>query len=253
MDVIIDDINTKRQTHVITLENPIEYRFLSKKSFIQQRELGNHMPSMAQGLLDVLRENPDVIVVGELRKAETMQLTLSAAESGHLVIASIHASKPEEAIYRMCNSVPYEAQDEVRYQLSLSLAMIITQQLVYYERAGFRVPLLSIVRGTSSVKNLIRENKLNQLNGVIQTSRNESMFTTERYMTEYLGTRRNFFHYAQVFSVPVEPAPAGLGPRSTFLSRKEFKTTFSELRAMAPAPMMGWSRPRNAIGIATEL
>ncbi|MCX5819624.1 MAG: ATPase, T2SS/T4P/T4SS family, partial [Deltaproteobacteria bacterium] len=81
---IINDINNTRQAHIVTLENPIEYRFSSGKSFIQQMELGPHMPSFAQGLLDVLRENPDVIVVGELREAETMQLTLNAAESGHL-------------------------------------------------------------------------------------------------------------------------------------------------------------------------
>ncbi len=146
------------------LENPIEYRFQSRKSFIQQRELGAHMPSFEQGLLDVLRENPDVIVVGELREPETMQLTLSAAESGHLVIATMHASTPEEAIYRLCNAVPPEAQNEIRYQLSLTLNMIIVQQLVYLERVGYRVPLLTIVRGTPAIKNIIRENKLNQLN-----------------------------------------------------------------------------------------
>jgi twitching motility protein PilT len=203
---IINDINNTCASHIVMLENPIEYRFQSRKSFIQQRELGVHMPSFEQGLLDVLRENPDVIVVGELREPQTMQLTLSAAESGHLVIATMHASTPEEAIYRLCNAVPPEAQNEVRYQLSLTLNMIIVQQLVYLERVGYRVPLLTIVRGTPSIKNIIRENKLNQLNSAIQISKNEGMFTSERYFDEYLGGRQTFFPYSQVYRPSLEKA-----------------------------------------------
>jgi pilus retraction protein PilT len=203
---IINDINNTSQAHIVMLENPIEYRFQSRKSFIQQRELGAHMPSFAQGLLDVLRENPDVIVVGEIREPETMQLTLSAAESGHLVIATMHSSTPEEAIYRLCNAVPPEAQSEIRYQLSLTLNMIIVQQLVHLERVGYRVPLLTIVRGTPSIKNIIRENRLNQLNSTIQMSKNEGMFTSERYFDEYLGGRKTFFPYSQVFRPSPEEA-----------------------------------------------
>jgi twitching motility protein PilT len=196
---IINDINNTCKSHIVMLENPIEYRFESRKSFIQQRELGAHMPSFEQGLLDVLRENPDVIVVGELREPETMQLTLTAAESGHLVIATMHASTPEEAIYRLCNAVPPEAQNEVRYQLSLTLNMIIVQQLVHFEKVGYRVPLLTILRGTSSIRNIIRENRLNQLNSAIQLSKNEGMFTSERYFDDYLASRKTFFPYSQVF------------------------------------------------------
>jgi twitching motility protein PilT len=196
---IINDINNTCKSHIVMLENPIEFRFESRKSFIQQRELGAHMPSFEQGLLDVLRENPDVIVVGELREPETMQLTLTAAESGHLVIATMHASTPEEAIYRLCNAVPPEAQNEIRYQLSLTLNMIIVQQLVHFEKVGYRVPLLTILRGTPSIRNIIRENRLNQLNSAIQLSKNEGMFTSERYFDDYLGSRKTFFPYSQVF------------------------------------------------------
>jgi twitching motility protein PilT len=196
---LINAINTVRQAHIVMLENPIEYRFQSNKSFIQQRELGPHMPSFAQGLVDVLRENPDVIVVGELREPETMRLTLNAAESGHLVIATLHAATPEEAIYRLCNAVPLEAQSEIRYQLASSLKWIIVQQLVYLEKVGYRVPLLTIVRETSSVKNLIRENKLNQLNSSIQLSKTEGMFTPERYLDDYLALRTTFVPYSHTF------------------------------------------------------
>lgn len=203
---IINDINRSRQVHVITLENPIEYRFESDRAFIQQRELGAHVPSFAQGLLDVLRENPDVIVVGELREPETMQLTLNAAESGHLVIATMHASTPEEAIYRLCNAVPPESQNEVRYQLASTLSWLIVQQLVYVEKIGSLIPALSIVRGTSSIKNIIRENKLNQLNSAMQLGKTDGMFTTERYWSEYLDTRKNLIPYAQAFHASPEAA-----------------------------------------------
>jgi len=196
---IINDINCSNQAHIITLENPIEYRFQSRKSFIQQRELGPHMPSFEQGLLDVLRENPDVIVVGELREMKTMQLTLHAAESGHLVIATLHASSPEEAVYRLCNAVPLEAQNEIRYQIASTLNWIIIQELVHLKKFGYRVPLLTIVRGTQSIKNIIRENKLNQLNTAVQIGKNEGMFTAERYLSDYLNTRDNFIPYSQTF------------------------------------------------------
>jgi len=196
---LINEINTTRQAHIVTLENPIEYRFQSNKSFVQQRELGPHMPSFAQGLLDVLRENPDVIVVGELREPDTMRLTLNAAESGHLVIATLHASTPEEAIYRLCNAVPSEYQNEIRYQLASTLNWIILQQLVFLEKVGYRVPLLTIVRGTQSIKNLIRENKLNQINSSVLLSKNEGMFTAERYLDEYLVVRKTFIPYMHTF------------------------------------------------------
>jgi len=201
---IIDDINRTRPAHLITLENPIEYRFQSNKSFIQQRELGTHMPSFAQGLIDVLRENPDVIVVGELREQETMQMTLNAAESGHLVIATLHASTPEEAIYRLCNAVPLDAQNEIRHQIATTLSWLIIQQLVYLERVKLRVPLLTIVRGTPSVKTLIRENKLNQLDSAIQIGKSDGMFTIERYKNEYLHLRPNFTSPDEIFRPSME-------------------------------------------------
>ncbi len=201
---IIKNINESRRAHIITLENPIEYRFQSSKSFIQQRELGFHMPSFEQGLIDVLRENPDVIVVGELREMKTMQLTLNAAESGHLVIATMHASSAEEAIYRLCNAVPPEAQNEIRYQLASTLNWIIIQELVHLKKIGYRVPLLTIVRGTQSIKNIIRENKLNQLNSAIQIGKNEGMFTAERYLNDYLNTRDNFIPSVLTFRPTAE-------------------------------------------------
>ena len=196
---IINDINKSRPVHIVTLEDPIEYRFQSNKAFIEQRELGSHIPSFEQGLIDVLREDANVIVVGELREAETMRLVLNAAESGHLVIATIHASTPEEAIYRMCNAASTDTQNDVRNQLASTLAWITVQQLLYLEKAGQRVPILTIVRGTQAIKNNIRDNNLHQISNIIETSKKEGMFSAERYLNEYLGTRSSFTPIGKTF------------------------------------------------------
>jgi twitching motility protein PilT len=189
---VVDEINRNRAAHIVTLEDPIEYRYLSKRSFIEQRELGTHVPTFEKGLLDILREDPDVIVVGELREPEVMRLTLNAAESGHLVIASLHATNAEDALYRLCNSFPVEAQEEIRFQLASTLQWILIQQLVYRENIGFRIPVLSIVRGTQAVKGLIRENKIPQIESAIQMGKADGMFTMERYLRDFIGSKKNF-------------------------------------------------------------
>jgi len=196
---VVDEINREKTVHVVTLEDPIEYRFSSKKSFIQQRELGTHMPSFEQGLIDVLREDPDVIVVGELREKETMRLALNAAESGHLVIASLHASNSEDALYRIFNSFPHEAQEAVRTQVAATLTWLLVQRLEFHHGAGFRVPLLSIMKGTSAVRNIIRENKLAQLESAMQTGKSDGMFTTEGYTKDYIDMLTSFSSPSDIF------------------------------------------------------
>lgn len=201
---IIEEINRLRPAHIVTLEDPIEYRFVSKQAFVEQRELGAHVHSYRQGLLDVLREAPDVIVVGEIRDPEEIRLTLSAAESGHLVIASLHAGKAEEAIYRLCNSFPPEAQNEIRVQLASTISWIIIQQLIYMPKLKFRLPHLAILRGTQPVRSLIRENKLAQIENIMQSGKSDGMFTTERYMTEFLNVKDSFIHPQQSFRAATE-------------------------------------------------
>ena len=172
---------------------------ISNRSFIEQRELGTHIHSFRQGLLDVLREDPDVIVVGELRDPETIRLALNAVEAGHLVIASLHSSNSEDALYRMFNSFPPGAQDAVRTQLAATVAWLIVQRLDYIEKAGFRVPVLSILRGTAAVKNIIRDNKLAQLESTMQTARGDGMFTKEAYKKDYLDKLASFAPPCKVF------------------------------------------------------
>jgi len=238
---IINGINTSRPSHIITLENPIEYRYLSQQAFIQQRELGVHLPSFSQGLLDALRQNPDVIVVGELREAETMQIALNAAESGHLVIATMHASSPEEAIYRLCSSVPPESQDEVRYQLASTLQWLVVQQLMYVEKVGMRVPLLTIVKGSSAIKNTIRENKLNQLESIIQIGKNDGMFSAERYQSDFVENHHRFVPPAQTFHPSMETAA-----EKTYLS--PLTNEIPNVLRKKQKPVTEWAVVRHEVG-----
>ena len=203
MAAMLDEINRNRPAHIITLEDPVEYRFASKKAFVEQRELGAHFPSFERGLLDVLREDPDVILVGELREAETIRLALSAAESGHLVIASLHSATPEEALYRLCNAFPLEAQDLVRHQLSSTLHAIVVQQLRIHPVARFRVPVLSLLIGTHPVRMLVREGKFAQLHSIMEMGRADGMFTMAAYHDDYLNRPQRFSAPANVF----RPAP----------------------------------------------
>jgi len=204
---IVEEINRLRPSHIITLEDPIEFRYTSKQAFVEQRELGAHVPTYKQGLLDVLRQDPDIIVVGEIRDPEEIKLTLSAAESGHLVIASLHAGKVEEAVYRICNSFPPEAQNEIRLQVAATLSWVIIQDLIYSPKLKFRVPHLSILRETPSVKSLIRENKLAQIENVMQGGKNEGMFTAERYVTEFLDKLETYSHPNQSFRATADAPP----------------------------------------------
>ena len=163
--------------------------------------MGIHVPSFDQGLLDVLRENPDVIFVGELREPETIRLTLNAAESGHLVFATLHASDAEDAAYRINNCVTGENQDVIRYQFASTLSWLIVQQLSLIKKVGFRVPILSILRSTPSVQSTIRENKLTQLENIMVTSKNEGMFTMKQYEKEFINNRSSFVHPYKSFGM----------------------------------------------------
>lgn len=201
---IIEEINRAKPVHIITIEDPIEYRFKPKKAFIEQREVGVHVPSFNQGLLDVLRESPDVIFVGELREPDTIRLTLNAAESGHLVFATLHATDAEDAIYRINNCVAGESQEVIRYQFASTLSWLLVQQLTYIEKAGFRVPILSITRGSASVRSSIRDNKLTQLENIMLSGKNEGMFTMDLYQKEFISNRTSFNHPHRSFGMGSE-------------------------------------------------
>jgi pilus retraction protein PilT len=210
---MLREINETRPTHVVTLEDPIEYRFVSDRSLIDQRELGAHFQSFEQGLQDVLREDADVIVVGELREPETMRLTINAAESGHLVIATLHAATAEEALLRLCNAFAPDAQDFVRSQLASCLCAVVVQHLEFLPQAGFRVPVLSIAASAPALRNIIRENRFNQIENIQQAGRADGMFTFERYRQEFLEAKASLipptlaFRASGPVAPPIRPIP----------------------------------------------
>jgi pilus retraction protein PilT len=204
---MVEEINRTQSLHIITLEAPVEYRYRSKKSFVEQRELGTHFPSYSQGLQDVLREAPDLIVVGELREPETIRLTVNAVEAGHLVIASIHATTTEDAFYRLCNSFPADIQDLVRNQLASSLSLLLIQKLIHLNAHGFRVPLLSILRGTPAVKSMVRDNRLSQIETVLQTGSREGMFNMEKYYSDFIARQTRFVSPLETFRPSAEKSP----------------------------------------------
>jgi pilus retraction protein PilT len=233
---MIREINQTRSAHVITLEDPIEYRFVSDKALMDQRELDAHFPSFEQGLLDVLREDADVIMVGELRDPETMRLTINAAEAGHLVIATLHAGTPEEAILRLCNAFGEGSQDFARAQIASCLGAVVVQRMEVLGRVGFRAPVMAILRSNNSVKNLIRESRLNQLESIMQAGRGEGMFTFDRYREDFLNTKTHFTPPTVAFrpgqNTPPTVRPVEVPPQQP--PRPASETLHSPLSVSAP-------------------
>ena len=175
---MINEINETRNCHIITLEDPIEFLFTAKKSIIRQRQLGNDMKSFKEGLKHVLRQDPNVIMVGEMRDLESIAATITLAETGHLVLATLHTFSAAQTVDRIIDSFPPYQQPQVRLQVSITLRAIISQQLLRGARGG-RVSSREILINNNAVSNLIRENKIAQIKTVIQTSAEEGMITMD--------------------------------------------------------------------------
>ncbi|EOH6334033.1 type IV pilus twitching motility protein PilT [Citrobacter koseri] len=173
---MVEYLNQHLDGHILTLEDPIEYRHTSQRCLIQQREVGVHCRSFAAGLRAALREDPDVILLGELRDSETIRLALTAAETGHLVLATLHTRGAAQAVERLVDSFPGQEKDPVRSQLAGSLRAVLSQKLETDRQDG-RVALFELLINTPAVGNLIREGKIHQLPGVIQTSQQAGMQT----------------------------------------------------------------------------
>lgn len=178
---LVEEINQNSSRHIITLEEPIEYEFRPRHSFIRQREVGRDSCSMQQALVDALREDPDVLMVGEMREPETMRLTLNAAETGHLVFATIHSATVVEALERMISAFPADIQNSVTAQLADSFGAVVSQHLRFNEDLGVRLPECEILRSTTGVKNLIREGNFNQIASAMETGASAGMWTIGRY------------------------------------------------------------------------
>jgi twitching motility protein PilT len=180
---LIQEINVAEPRHIVTIESPIEYVFRSRRAFIRQREVGRDTPSFEQGLLDALREDPDVLMVGELREPETMRLTLNAAETGHLVLATVHSGSCAEALQRVVLAFPSEIQNNIAAQLADCLVGVVCQRLRYRPDLSLRVPECEILRPTSSVKTFIRNRDFFKLQQALETGAEHGMWSFERYQS----------------------------------------------------------------------
>ncbi|MDQ3296260.1 MAG: PilT/PilU family type 4a pilus ATPase [Myxococcota bacterium] len=184
---LIDLLDQRRAAHVITLEDPIEYRFAPRRCLIHQRELGTHIPTFAAGLKAALREAPDVILLGELRDQETIAAALTAAETGHLVLATLHAPNAAGAIDRMIDAFPDGQQRQVRWQLAAVLRTVITQYLLPCKDGG-RAPAVEVVPVTTAVANIMRKGDLHTLPTAIQSGRDAGMIPLERSLAKLLDS-----------------------------------------------------------------
>ena len=176
---LIDEINHKRADHIITIEDPIEYIFKDDKAIIDQREVYQDTLSFARALRSTFRQDPDVIMVGEMRDPETMAIAITAAETGHLVFATLHTNSAAQTIYRIVDTFPPEQQQQIRAQLSGSLLGVVSQRLIPRIKGGL-IPAYEIMMATPAVGNLIRENKIHELPLIIETSAEMGMVSLNR-------------------------------------------------------------------------
>jgi twitching motility protein PilT len=181
---LIHLINTSRRSHIITIEDPIEYVHKSRSSLVAQREIGHHTSSFADALREALREDPDVILVGEMRDVDTIALALRAAETGHLVFSTLHTSGAAGSISRIIDAFEPGARSTIRTQLSLVLMGVVSQLLLPTTDGKMRVPICEVMIPTDAVRHLIRENKLEQIPNIIQSGSTEGMLSFSAHIAE---------------------------------------------------------------------
>jgi twitching motility protein PilT len=187
MAAMVNEVNLgDRPKHIITIEDPIEYIHENARSIIDQREVGSHTLSFQNALRSALREDPDVVLVGEMRDLETISLALTAAETGHLVFGTLHTNGAAASIDRIIDAFPTNQQNQIRMQLGASLRAVVWQRLMKTKDGGGRVAGLEIMINNSAVANMIRKNKTHQLNSAIETGFKEGMQTMKRSVTDLL-------------------------------------------------------------------
>jgi len=219
---LIQEINLTDTRHIVTIESPIEYIFRPRRAYIRQREVGRDTPSFEQGLLDALREDPDVLMVGEMRDPETMRLTMSASETGHLVLATVHSATCSEAIQRIISAFPAEIQSGVAAQVADCLLAVISQRLRFRADLNIRVPECEILMATHAVRNFIRNRDFFKIISALETGAEHGMWTFQRYKT-WLDNRTNW-------AIP------GQSPEGPDTESAETPATLPSLSAFPVAP-----------------
>ena len=186
---MIDLINSSRKEHILTFEDPLEFIHENKMSLMNQRQIGEHTESFTSALRAALREDPDVILVGEMRDLTTIQLAMSAAETGHLVFGTLHTSTAAKTVDRIIDVFPTDQQEQVRAMLSESLKGVICQQLLKTADGNGRVAALEIMLGTPAIANLIREGKTFQIPSIMQTAKKDGMQLMDQHLLDLLKTK----------------------------------------------------------------
>ncbi len=207
---MIDLINTTRKEHILTLEDPLEFVHENKLSLLNQRQIGTHSQSFSNALKAALREDPDIIMVGEMRDLETIQLAMSAAETGHLVFGTLHTNSAPKTVDRIIDVFPKDAQEQVRAMLSESLKGVVCQQLLRTADGKGRVAALEIMLGNAAIGNLIREGKTFQIPSIIQTGRKDGMQLMDSHLTELLKDGKVTIEEAHRCAVDKRPFAAKL-------------------------------------------
>jgi twitching motility protein PilT len=197
---LLDEINHKRTEHIITIEDPVEYIFTQDKSIISQREVGRDTTGFPRALKSVLRQDPDVIMVGEMRDTESISTALTAAETGHLVFSTLHTNSASQTIDRIIDSFPAEQQSQIASQLAATLVGIVSERLIPRTEGG-RVPACEVMISNPAIRNLIRERKTYQIDLVIETNAQEGMITLNRSLAELVKNRVISMEHAEMYSL----------------------------------------------------
>ncbi|MFH1451259.1 MAG: type IV pilus twitching motility protein PilT [bacterium] len=196
---LIDEINHSRNDHIITIEDPVEYLFSDDKCIIDQREVNQDTLSFARALKATFRQDPDVIMVGEMRDPDTIATAITAAETGHLVFATLHTNSASQTIHRIVDSFPPEQQNQVRTQLSGSLLGVVSQRLIQRVKGGL-IPACEVMIASPAVSNLIRENKIHELDLVIETSAEMGMISLNRALASLVKLKEISLANALMYS-----------------------------------------------------
>jgi twitching motility protein PilT len=197
---MIDEVNHTRMEHIITVEDPIEYMFAQDRCIISQREVRSDTPSFHSALRTVLRQDPDVIMIGEMRDSESIATAMTAAETGHLVFSTLHTNSAAQTVDRIIDSFPAEQQGQITSQLAATLVAIVSERLVPRIDGG-RMPACEIMIVNSAIRNLIRERKSYQIDLVIETSMQEGMITLNRSLAKLVKTKQISLENAELYSL----------------------------------------------------
>ncbi len=197
---LVDEINHTRTEHIITIEDPIEYIFMQDKCIVDQREVGRDTRNFASALRAAFRQDPDVIMVGEMRDPETIATAITAAETGHLVFATLHTNNAAQTIDRIIDSFPAEQQHQVRSQLALTLLGVVSKRLVPKIDGGI-IPACEVMIANAAIRNLIRENKIHEMDLVIETSADQGMISLNRALASFVRQGLVSIETAEMYSL----------------------------------------------------